>query len=52
MPTGTVEQTQKLMEMGARFLCHGCDLIMVKTGLEAIQRSMKPLGFTFGNRLA
>jgi 4-hydroxy-2-oxoheptanedioate aldolase len=52
MPTGTVEQTQKLMEMGARFICHGCDLIMVKTGLEAIQRNMKPLGFTFENRLA
>lgn len=51
MPTGTLEQTQQLMEMGARFICHGADIIMVKNGLEQIQRRFAPLGFTFANRL-
>jgi 4-hydroxy-2-oxoheptanedioate aldolase len=51
MPSGSPEQIRKLMDLGARFLCHGCDLIMVKTGLEEIQQKFKPLGFTFENRL-
>jgi 4-hydroxy-2-oxoheptanedioate aldolase len=49
MPTGSVEQTKKLMDLGARFLCHGADIIMIKNGLEQIQRQMGPLGFTFAN---
>jgi 4-hydroxy-2-oxoheptanedioate aldolase len=52
LPSGSPEQTRQLLEMGARFLCHGCDLIMVKTGLEQIQQKFQPLGFTFENRLA
>ena len=41
-----------LFEMGAKFICHGCDLIMVKQGMEQIQQRYAPLGFTFENRLA
>jgi 4-hydroxy-2-oxoheptanedioate aldolase len=46
------EHSRKLMEMGARFICHGCDLIMVKAGLEQIQKQFAPLGFTFRNTTA
>jgi 4-hydroxy-2-oxoheptanedioate aldolase len=47
MPTGSVEQTKKLLDLGARFICHGADIIMIKNGLEQIQRQLGPLGFTF-----
>lgn len=50
--TGTPEHTQSLMDLGATFLCHGADIIMVKQGLEQIQARYAPLGFTFENRLA
>lgn len=50
MPAGTVERAQELMALGARFICHGADLIMVKNGLEEIQRRFQPLGFTFGTQ--
>jgi len=51
MPSWSVEMTQKLMGMGATFLAHGCDLVMVKVGMEETQRKFGPLGFTFDNRL-
>jgi 4-hydroxy-2-oxoheptanedioate aldolase len=51
MPSGSPEQTRQLLDMGACFLCHGADILMVKTGLEEIQRRFAPLGFTFDNRL-
>ena len=51
MPTGSPEQTRQVMDLGARFLCHGADIIMVKNALEEIQRRFAPLGFTFDNRL-
>lgn len=50
--SGSPEHTQKLFDLGAKFICHGCDLIMVKQGMEQIQRSYAELGFTFDNRLA
>lgn len=49
--SGSPEHTQKLLELGARFICHGCDLIMVKQGMEMIQQRYAPLGFTFDNRI-
>jgi 4-hydroxy-2-oxoheptanedioate aldolase len=52
MPSGSLEQIQQLLDMGARFICHGCDIVMVKQGLEQAQRNLAPLGFTFNNRLA
>jgi 4-hydroxy-2-oxoheptanedioate aldolase len=51
MPCGSVEQARQLMEMGARFLCHGADIIFVKNGLEETRRRFAPLGFTFDSRL-
>ena len=50
MPSGTVERTQQLLDLGARFICHGADLIWVKNGLEEVQRRFAPLGFTFQRR--
>lgn len=50
--SGSPEHTQKLFEMGAMIVFHGCDLIFVKTGMEQIQASYAPLGFTFENKLA
>ena len=46
------EHTQKLFDLGAKFICHGCDIIMVKQGMELLQQRFAPLGFTFENRLA
>jgi 4-hydroxy-2-oxoheptanedioate aldolase len=52
MPSGSVDVIRQLVDMGARFLCHGCDIVMVKQGLEQAQRNLAPLGFTFNNQLA
>ena len=50
--TGTPEHSRMLLDLGARFLCHGCDLIMVKQGMELIRQRYAPLGFTFDDRIA
>lgn len=51
MPCGSPEQARQLMDMGARFLAYGADIIFVKTGLEEARRRFTPLGFTFDSRL-
>jgi 4-hydroxy-2-oxoheptanedioate aldolase len=50
--SGTPEHTQRLLDLNAKFICHGCDLIQVKQGMELIQQRYSALGFTFENRLA
>ncbi|MCG8586124.1 MAG: aldolase/citrate lyase family protein [Pirellulales bacterium] len=40
------------LEMGARFLCYGGDILMIKQGLEKIQQDCARLGFTFDNQLS
>jgi 4-hydroxy-2-oxoheptanedioate aldolase len=50
--SGAPEHTKSLLDQGAKFICHGADLIMVKLGMELIQQRYAPLGFTFDNRLA
>lgn len=50
--SGAPEHTQRLMDLGATFICHGADIIMVKQGMEQIQQKYASLGFTFDNRLA
>lgn len=45
------EHSQQLLDLGARFICHGADIIMVKSGMEAIQQNYASLGFTFDNRV-
>jgi 4-hydroxy-2-oxoheptanedioate aldolase len=48
----TPEHTRKLMDLGARFICHNADIVILKRGLEQIQSQFAPLGFTFENQLA
>jgi 4-hydroxy-2-oxoheptanedioate aldolase len=50
--SGTPEHTRKLLDLGARFICHGADIVVMKCGLERMQAQYAPLGFTFDNRLA
>lgn len=52
MPSGSPEHTQELLDLGARFLCHGADILLIKNGLMEMQRRFAPLGFTFDNRLS
>lgn len=47
---GTPERTRMLMDLGARFIGHGADIVTIKRGLEEIQANFAPLGFTFDNR--
>lgn len=47
-PVGSVQQAEQLLELGARLVCYQADIVMIKAGLEQIQREMAPLGFTFG----
>lgn len=50
-PSSGPEMTRQLLDMGARFICHMADIVLVKNGLEQIQKNFAPLGFTFENRL-
>lgn len=50
-PAFSPEHAKKMLDMGARLLCHSADIIMIKTGLERIQEQFAPLGFTFANKL-
>ncbi|MBP8260255.1 MAG: aldolase [Verrucomicrobia bacterium] len=44
--------TRRLLDMGARFICHNADILILKRGLEQIQEQYAPLGFVFDNRLS
>jgi 4-hydroxy-2-oxoheptanedioate aldolase len=46
-PAFSVDHTRQLVEMGARFIAHGADVLMIKAGLEQLRRDFAPLGFTF-----
>ena len=50
MPIFSIDHARQVMEMGGRFLCHGCDLLMVKAGLEEMQKKFEPLGVTIERR--
>lgn len=49
-PAGSVKQARELLDLGARLVCYQADIVMIKSGLEQVQREMGPLGFTFENR--
>ena len=40
-----------LLDEGARFICRGGDIVLLKDALEGIQAEFAELGFTFDNRL-
>jgi 4-hydroxy-2-oxoheptanedioate aldolase len=47
---GSLEQARQALEMGSRLLFYGADIVMVKAGLEQIQKQFFPLGFRFGRQ--
>jgi len=48
---GSVEIARKMIEMGARLVFHGCDIVFVKQGLDQVQATFgKELGMRFGER--
>jgi 4-hydroxy-2-oxoheptanedioate aldolase len=49
--TPNPDHTQKLLDMGALFICHNADILIMKRGLEIIQEQYGRIGFTFDNRL-
>ncbi|MDZ4818784.1 MAG: aldolase/citrate lyase family protein [Planctomycetota bacterium] len=44
---GTSQHIEESLEMGARFICHGADILMVKRGLEQMRENCLKLGFAF-----
>jgi 4-hydroxy-2-oxoheptanedioate aldolase len=51
LPVYTLDEARRALDMGARFLWHGIDLMLVKAGLAEIQRQFRLLGFTFDSQL-
>jgi len=46
---GTVEQAKRYIDMGARLVFHGCDIIFVKQGLEQVRKlATEQAGIRFG----
>ena len=43
--------SRKIMDMGARLVCHNADILIIKRGLEDVQKQYALLGFTFDNRI-
>jgi 4-hydroxy-2-oxoheptanedioate aldolase len=50
MPVATPERAKELIDMGARLLAHGADVLWLKSGLEEMRRRFGPVGFTFDGR--
>lgn len=45
---GTLEQAQQMIEMGARLVFHGCDIVFVKNGLDQVRQEFRQkLGMSF-----
>lgn len=51
-PAASPADAKKYIEMGARIIAHSADLLILKAGLEAIQRDFADAGFKFNNQLA
>jgi len=51
LPTGSVQRTKELLDMGGRFFCHGADIWILQEAYRKIQKDFAPLGFKFDNRL-
>ena len=51
MPSASPDHSRMLIEKGARFICHGSDLLIVKRGLEEIRERYGAIGVTFDDRL-
>lgn len=49
--SGSPEHSKMLMDLGAKFICHGADIVAVKQYWENVQQRYGELGFKFENRL-
>jgi 4-hydroxy-2-oxoheptanedioate aldolase len=50
---GSVEVARRMIEMGARLVFHGCDIVFVKNGFDQLQAAFgKELGIRFGRNPA
>lgn len=47
---GSFEKAKNAIEMGCRLIFHGADIVMVKNGLERIQKEFAQLGLGFDHR--
>lgn len=50
MPIFNTDHAKEVLDLGGRFLCHSADILILKNGLEAIQKNFSPLGVTFERR--
>jgi 4-hydroxy-2-oxoheptanedioate aldolase len=46
-PAFTPEYARRMLDMGARFICHGADIVWLKAAFEKCQKDFSPMGFTF-----
>ncbi|HEX7008730.1 MAG TPA: aldolase/citrate lyase family protein [Phycisphaeraceae bacterium] len=51
-PAASPQDAARFLDMGARLICHGGDIVILKRGLEQIQEQFAALGFSFDNRLS
>lgn len=49
---GTLQQIAETLELGARLICHGADILAIKRNLEQIRDDCQKLGFTFDDPAA
>jgi 4-hydroxy-2-oxoheptanedioate aldolase len=50
--SGSSDHSKMLLDLGAQFVCHNADILLVKQGFTDIQARYGQLGFQFENRLA
>lgn len=50
-PAMSAEHAKRLMDMGATFLTHSADILILKNGLEALQEQFGAIGLRFHNTL-
>ncbi|MBN1492237.1 MAG: aldolase, partial [Phycisphaerae bacterium] len=48
-PAFSLDHARHLLKMGATFISHGTDILMIKEGLERVQTEFASLGFQFRN---
>ncbi|MBI4579158.1 MAG: aldolase [Planctomycetes bacterium] len=46
-PAFSADHCKRLLNMGAKLICHSADLVMVKEGLDRLQQQFAKLGFKF-----
>ena len=50
-PVGSLEQAKSLIDMGARIMAGGADIVFLRKGLDTLQEEYKKLGFSFESSL-